>query len=139
VVAVTEDQRFICFRQTKYAVQGTSLAPVGGYIDHGESPLQAAKRELLEETGYEASEWIPLGQYAVDANRGVGNGGFFLATGARQETTPNKDDLEEQELILLRREEIEAALWAGEFKVLSWAAAVLLALEYLRRRRATSQ
>ena len=43
VVAITEDERFLCFRQTKYAVQGTSLAPVGGYMEPGEDPLKAAK------------------------------------------------------------------------------------------------
>ncbi|MDP6038076.1 MAG: NUDIX hydrolase, partial [Candidatus Latescibacteria bacterium] len=30
VLAITTDQKFLCFRQTKYAIQGTSLAPVGG-------------------------------------------------------------------------------------------------------------
>jgi len=139
VVAVTEDQRFICFRQTKYSIQGTSLAPVGGYIDNEETPLQAAQRELLEETGYEAGDWILLGQYRVDANRGAGNGSFFLATGARQVASLKKDDLEEQELLLLTREKIETALWAGEFKVLSWATAMLLALEYRRRGRGTTR
>ena len=32
VVALTPDQRFLCFRQTKYAIDGTTLAPIGGYI-----------------------------------------------------------------------------------------------------------
>ena len=35
VVAVTDDGKFPIFRQTKYSVEGTSLAPVGGYIDPG--------------------------------------------------------------------------------------------------------
>ena len=50
LVAVTEDERFICFRQVKYGIQGETLAVVGGYVDEGEAPLAAAKRELLEET-----------------------------------------------------------------------------------------
>jgi len=54
VVAIDVEGRFLCFRQTKYAIEGTSLAPVGGYIDSGEEPLAAAQRELLEETGYVA-------------------------------------------------------------------------------------
>src|SRR5512141_3208786 len=48
VVAVTDDEEFLCFRQIKYGVEGTSLAPVGGYIEPNEDPLVAAKRELLE-------------------------------------------------------------------------------------------
>ncbi len=56
VLARTEDGRFLCFRQTKYAVEGTTLAPVGGMLEPNEVPLDGAKRELLEETGYESSE-----------------------------------------------------------------------------------
>ena len=50
-----------------------------------------------------------------------------LARGARPVAQPNADDLEEQELLLLNRTEIEAALSAGEFKVLAWATVVALA------------
>ena len=134
VVAVTDDGSFLLFRQTKYAVEGTTLGPVGGYVDEGEEPLDAARRELLEETGYEASEWTSLGSYAVDGNRGCGVGHVYLARGARRIAEPNADDLEEQELLTLTRDEIEAALLAGELKVMSWATAVALALAALSRR-----
>lgn len=132
VVVVTEDGKFPVFRQTKYAVEGTSLAPVGGYIDPGEDPLAAAKRELLEETGYEAPDWTHLGTFAVDGNRGAGTAHLFLARGARKVADADSDDVEEQELLLLDQSEIEAALTAGEFKVLAWAANVALALRSLK-------
>jgi len=132
VVAVTEDGRFLLFRQTKYAVEGTTLGPVGGYLEPGEEPLAAAKRELLEETGYEAAEWTSLGVYAVDGNRGCGVGHFFLARGARKVAEPNADDLEEQELLMLTRAEVEEALLAGGIAVMSWAAVVALAVVRLR-------
>lgn len=128
VVVEMEDGRWLFFRQTKYAVDGTSLAPVGGYIDADEEPLHAAQRELREETGCEAPEWLPLGSYAVDGNRGAGRAHFFLARSACKVADPNADDLEEQELLLLSRGEVEAALRAGEFKLLPWAAIVALAL-----------
>jgi ADP-ribose pyrophosphatase len=133
IVAVTEDDEFVCFRQTKYGVQGTSLAPVGGYLEPGEDPLVAARRELLEETGYQAPEWISLGHYGVDGNRGAGTAHFFLARGARCVAEPDADDLEEQALLLLDRAEVEAGIAAGEFKSLPWAAAVAVALLYLCR------
>ena len=132
VLARTEEGRFVCFRQTKYAVEGTSLAPVGGLIEPGEAPLAAAKRELLEETGYAAGEWRPLGSYAVDANRGNGIAHLFLALNARPERPPQPGDLEEQRLLLLSREELDAALRAGEFKVLAWATNIALALAALK-------
>lgn len=131
ILAVTEEGQFLCFRQTKYGVDGLTLAPAGGYIEPGEGPLAAAQRELLEETGYQAAEWIDLGHYRVDGNRGAGTGYLFLARGARCVAEAHADDLEEQELLLLSRSEMRAALAAGEFKVLPWATVVALALLYL--------
>ena len=131
VVAVTEDEHFICFRQVKYGIEGTTLSVVGGYVEAGEAPLVAAQRELLEETGYEAPDWRSLGSYLVDPNRGIATGHLFLARNARYVTPRNADDLEEQELLLLTREEIETAIEKGEIKVLAWAAAVAFALRHL--------
>jgi ADP-ribose pyrophosphatase len=131
VVAITEDGRFICFRQVKYGIEGATLSVVGGYVNEGEAPLDAAQRELLEETGYESPDWLSLGSYLVDPNRGIATGHLFLARQARYVAPRDADDLEEQELLLLTRAEIEAALEAGEIKVLAWAAAVVLALRYL--------
>ncbi|MBN1261698.1 MAG: NUDIX hydrolase [Anaerolineae bacterium] len=131
VVAVTVEGAFLCFRQTKYAVDGTTLAVVGGYLEPGEVPLAAAQRELLEETGYSAPSWRALGSFPVDGNRGAGIAHFFLAQGAQRSAEIDADDLEEQELLLLTRPEAEAALTAGEFKLLPWAAVMALALRHL--------
>lgn len=128
VVAVTAEERFICFRQVKYGVEGTTLGIVGGFIEEGEEPIRAAGRELLEETGYESTDWIPLGSYRVDPNRGVAMGHLYLARQARYVTPRNADDLEEQEILLLTRLEMETALERGEFKVLPWAASIAFAL-----------
>lgn len=128
VLAVTPDGQYLVFRQTKYSVDGPSLAPVGGYIEPGEEPLVAAKRELLEETGFSAEEWISLGSFPVDGNRGAGVAHYFLARDAQPEAVIDADDLEEQELLLLNRDEIEKALAAGEFKLLPWMGIVALAL-----------
>ena len=131
VVALTREGQYLVFRQVKYGVEGESLAPVGGYLEPGEQPLAAARRELLEETGYEAPCWTPLGQYRVDGNRGLGMAYFFLAEGAVRVASPEADDLEEQELLLLTRPEIDAALETGRFKLLPWAAIMALAMLHL--------
>ncbi len=87
VLARTVDKHFLIFRQTKYAL-GISLAPVGGMLEAGEEPLAAAKRELMEEMGCEAAEWVPLGCYVLDPNRGVAKIYYFLALDARRVTEP---------------------------------------------------
>lgn len=132
-VVETTDGRFLFFRQPKYAVDGLTFAPVGGYLERDEDPLAGAQRELMEETGYCAPEWHALGAFVVDGNRGAGVANLFLARGAEHVAERNADDLEEQELLLLTRAETEAALTAGEFKVLGWAANVALALLALDR------
>ncbi|NWJ48842.1 MAG: NUDIX hydrolase [Chloroflexi bacterium] len=131
VLAVTEDGQFLCFRQTKYAVEGITLATVGGYIEPGEDPLLAAKRELLEEMGYESRDWVSLGKYIVDGNRGAGSAHLYLARNARFSGKAESDDLEELELIYLNREEIADALVSGEFKLLSWSLTVSLSLNHV--------
>ena len=131
VVAVTPEEQFLCFRQVKYGLEGTTLGIVGGFVEAGEEPAQAARRELREETGYESTNWIPLGSYRVDPNRGVAMGHLYLARQARYVTPRSADDLEEQEIVLLTRSEMEAALAGREFKVLAWTAAIALALRQL--------
>ncbi len=51
VVVHTLEGRYVVFRQRKYAIPGETLSPVGGFVDAGESPSTAAKREVLEELG----------------------------------------------------------------------------------------
>ncbi|MEM7112276.1 MAG: NUDIX hydrolase [Chloroflexota bacterium] len=131
VLVETKNGRFPIFRQTKYAVDGLSLAPVGGYIEPNEDPLLAAQRELLEETGYVAPEWHHLGSFAVDGNRGAGIANLYLARGAEHVAERDADDLEEQELLLLTRDEVETAVSQGEFKVVSWLTVILLGLRKL--------
>ena len=131
VVVRDEDENFVCFRQTKYAANAITLAPIGGYIDSGEEPLACAKRELREELGYEASMWIHLGTFPCDGNHGNGTAHLYLARGAHRVGEIIADDLEEQEIVILTRNEMMSALLRGEFKVLSWSTAVALALFHI--------
>ncbi len=131
VVVQDEDENFVCFRQTKYAANGISLAPVGGYLEPDEDPLTCAKRELREELGYRAREWISLGRFPCDGNHGNGFANLYLARGAHHVGEIIADDLEEQEIIKLSRAELMQSLLDGEFKVLSWSTAVALALFHI--------
>lgn len=131
VLPVTPEGKFLCFRQTKYAVEGTTLAPVGGMLEPDEAPIAAAKRELLEEMGTIASDWIHLGSYVLDPNRGIATMHLYLALNATQIAQPNSDDLEDQEILFLNKNELENALKMGEFKILAWSAVVAMSLNYL--------
>lgn len=64
VVPVTEDNKVIVERQFRYPVNCViTEIPAGKLDSHDEDPLEAVKRELREETGYSADEWICLGEY----------------------------------------------------------------------------
>ena len=131
VVLEMEDGDFLVYRQSKYALDGDSWAIVGGYIEPDEDPLEAAKRETLEETGCEAPTWISLGSYVIAANRGFATSHFYLARGARQIADPDADDLETYEIHRMTRDELTDAIKSAEFKALPWASAVALALLHL--------
>jgi len=131
ILAVTAEQQFLCFHQTRYAVEGTTLATAGGMIEENELPLNAAKRELLEETGYTSDKWVNLGSYKLDPNRGMATMHLYLALDAKYEKEPFADDLEDQILLFLSKIEIEQALLAGEFKVLVFSTVVSLSLNYI--------
>jgi ADP-ribose pyrophosphatase len=61
VVAVDENNRVLLVNQYRHAVAGTLWELPAGLRDlAGEPPVETAKRELLEETGYEAASWEPL-------------------------------------------------------------------------------
>jgi ADP-ribose pyrophosphatase len=69
VIAVTRDGRFPLVVQFRPAVEMLTLELPGGHVDENESPEQAARKELREETGFIAGEMIPLGALSPDTGR----------------------------------------------------------------------
>jgi ADP-ribose diphosphatase len=136
VVPITADDRTILMRSYKHGVRAVSLSLPAGYIEDGEEPLAAARRELLEETGNVADEWIPLGRYVIDGNYGSGAMHAFLARGARQVQAPDSGDHEEQELLVMPFDEAIDRLARGEVAQLSTAGALGLACLARERERA---
>ena len=60
VIAVTQDGKFVFERQYRHGLGKTCYEIPAGVIESGETPLEAAKRELLEETGYGEGDWSLL-------------------------------------------------------------------------------
>jgi 8-oxo-dGTP pyrophosphatase MutT (NUDIX family) len=100
VMAVTRDERFVLVKQYRHGTKRFTLEVPGGMVDPGETPLEAAKRELLEESGYAAREWIPLG--AVEPNPAILDNRChtFLAVDAERVAAPRPEGNEELELVL---------------------------------------
>lgn len=124
IFAITEEGRALVLRRWRYGPRAPTLDIVAGYLDEGEAPLEAAKRELLEETGRDARAWEPLGSVHTDGNSGGSVCHFFLARDARRVAEPADDDTEEAEILTMDASGLRDALERGEFKTLAGAATV---------------
>jgi ADP-ribose pyrophosphatase len=83
-LALTEEGRVLVVRQYRPAVERYSLELPSGLIDPGETPAEAAKRELLEETGYEAGQVDGLGAMDPDLGRLSNQSWGCFASGVRK-------------------------------------------------------
>ncbi len=114
-LAITERNEVVMVRQFRYPIGEAILEIPGGFIDPGEDPAVAIRRELLEETGYDFPEITHVGQVA--ANPGVLNNftHLFLAAGGRKVAGQQLDHHEDIEVELLPQAEVRAMLARNEF------------------------
>ena len=110
IVPLFDDGTTVLIRQWRYAWAGTSWEAPAGTCEEGEDPLACARRELAEEAGIEAREWVSLGRVRPMAY-GTQTQHLFLARDlTRVERTP--DDTERDIVVreLPLREALDAAL-----------------------------
>ena len=93
---------------------GTNI--VAGVVDPTDTcPLEAARRELLEETGFGDGQWEPFLTVAPNASAMTNCSHTFLARGVRQISTQHLEKTEDIDVVLLSRDEVYGRLQAGEF------------------------
>lgn len=83
VVALTSDDRIVLVRQYRHGIGRVTLELPGGIVDPGETPLEAAARELLEETGYVADEMRLVCSLSPNTSSHTNRCHTVLALGAR--------------------------------------------------------
>ena len=125
ILAATEDGRILAVRQHRPAVERYTIELPSGIVDPGESPAEAARRELLEETGYQADEVEVLGPLEPDTGR-LGNQIWAcFATGVRRvEGHPPEEGIE---VLTYAPEDLARATVAGEFSHALHVAILMLA------------
>ena len=98
VIPLLDDGQVVLIRQWRFGIAAPTLEIPGGVVDPGESPHEAAQRELLEETGYRAARWTPLGTVHPNPAFMSNECSMFLAEGLEWVETPRGDGDEEIEV-----------------------------------------
>lgn len=129
---LTEDNHVIFVRQYKHAARGIFTELPGGVIDaHESNPLEAARREMLEETGYTSDDMELLLEAIDNPTKDTNKIYFYLARNARKVAEQDLDLTENIEVLKVPLSEVESMILNRELHVSGSVALCLLALRKL--------
>ncbi|MFC1884347.1 NUDIX hydrolase [Thermodesulfobacteriota bacterium] len=113
VIPLTGENQVVLVRQYRHGIRDVTLEIPGGLVEEEDSPEEAARRELLEETGYDAGKIEPLG--FVHPNPAIQNNMCytFLATDVFRCGQQQQDDKEDIEVLLLPVNQIPGIIKEG--------------------------
>ncbi len=131
VVAVTEDGMVLIEYQYRHGIEAVIPELPAGMIEKGEEPLAAARRELLEETGYKAPEWEFLFKVAPNASSCTHMAWCYLAKGAAPAAAPQPEATEALAVEQVPLRELRAMLARGVFPQAVHVSALYRALDRL--------
>ncbi|SOC10171.1 NUDIX hydrolase [Pseudobutyrivibrio ruminis] len=141
IVATDEDGNYICVRQYRHGIKRVNTEFCAGGIertdgkeygnrqDDGstEDALAAAKRELMEETGYESDDWKFLLTVPSNATMADNYAYIYVAKNCRKVSGQNLDETEVLNVHLYNRAQIDKMIASGEFPQANHILALLLA------------
>lgn len=110
VIAITTDGEFVMVEQYRHGLQDVFIELVAGVVEPGEEPLAAARRELLEETGYAGGEWSLWS--VISSNPSTNNNltYCYIAKGVVKVTEQHLDATEDIAVHLLSEQEVRTML-----------------------------
>jgi ADP-ribose pyrophosphatase len=133
VLALTKKQEVVLIKQYRHGVQQAIWELPGGSIDEGESPFQAAKRELLEETGYSSDTFVEVGQGSPNPAIYMNTIYSFLALDVEQVGKQSAHDAETIEISLIPLDEVITMAKRGGLIHSLNISTLFYVLEYLNR------
>ena len=131
VTAITEDQHVVMIRQYRPGRDEVAWELPGGMMDEGEDSLETARRELLEETGYTADQFVELARTSVNPASHTNLSISVLATGARYVATPQLEASEEIEVSLMPLGEVMDLLLRNQISQVMDVASLFYVREWL--------
>jgi 8-oxo-dGTP pyrophosphatase MutT (NUDIX family) len=135
VVPMLDEETVLLIRQYRHPTGEVLLETPAGSLDPGETPEQAAQRELMEEIGYRARSITPLGRFYLAPGWATEFMHAFLACDLEPATAPADKD-ERIELVAMPLQAVWRLLEAGELRDCKTIAALALARAALGRRSA---
>lgn len=127
VVAITPDDKVVLLRQWRFGSQAEGLEIPGGVVDKGETPEQAAARELEEETGYRPGTIEPLGWLWSNPAHFTNRQHTFLARDCERVHDGEPDGSEDLVIELVPRADLPDLIRRGEIRHALHVAALYLA------------
>lgn len=114
IIPLTFDDRVVMVRQYRHGSRTVTLEIPGGLADSGDTPEEAAARELLEETGYRADRWTRIG--SLHPNPAIFNNRCytFLAEDIQKVSNLNPDQTEDIEVELMPLKDIPELIRTGK-------------------------
>lgn len=115
IIPVTPEKQVVFIRQFRAGIRAHTLEIPGGMMDGTDAdPMEAARREMLEETGYDSSNVRFLGK--IHPNPAVQNNfcHSFLAPGAHPAAPPRPDEMEEVQTVLVPLSQVPELISNGE-------------------------
>lgn len=113
ILCVTEESEVVLVRQFRYALGEASLELPAGVIEPHETPEEAARRELMEETGYESDDWVSIQTVSTEPARHTNRAHFFCARRARAVRAPAPEETEVLELVKVPLADLERLVTDG--------------------------
>jgi ADP-ribose pyrophosphatase len=124
IVPFISKDEILMIKSYRHLVDSIQIEVPSGYIDKGETPREAAIRELREETGYTATDVISIGHYTLDYSMFEQKGNLFVAYGLIKEGLQSLGIMEKIDIEVITVKEIKHLLFEG--KVLNAASIVAL-------------
>ena len=106
VIAITKEGEFVMISQYRHALGETRYELVAGCCEEGETAIQSAQRELLEETGYGGGHWQAFMTTSANPTNHNNRVYTFLATDVEPITSQHTEDGEDIAVHLMSREEV---------------------------------